>query len=313
VFPGAPRWLEVLVRADTGNGCAIPGGYTTLSPRQPVTPAPYSITAANATQLGGQSDTLFRNATNLNSGTIPSGRLSGSYTGTLNLSNAANTFAGNGGGSEAVTVSAILNADLGSITLGGDLSGSLANAQIAPGAVAAAELAIDTSSFARVSGGAASISGATTTFAGPVLIPTTTRTDSIPGVAFVPGESGYNFSTLNGARILAEGEGGGSGMIAPLNLPHGATVTNVTAFDSANDMTIQYLRLSNTGLQSFDSGSSDGSGGNTTFQVCALSGAINNTTNTYSLRALWNETTDGTTRFRLYRVQVDYAVTVPLP
>src|SRR5262249_17481178 len=44
VFPGAARWLEIGVR---------PGGsadnFTTLAPRQPVTAAPYSITAGSVT------------------------------------------------------------------------------------------------------------------------------------------------------------------------------------------------------------------------------------------------------------------------
>ncbi|PWU08111.1 MAG: hypothetical protein C5B50_30230 [Verrucomicrobia bacterium] len=40
---GAPRWLEIEVRT---NGA---GGFTTLSPRQPLLAVPYSITASNIT------------------------------------------------------------------------------------------------------------------------------------------------------------------------------------------------------------------------------------------------------------------------
>ena len=40
VFEGAPRWIEIQVRS------AGVGSYSTLSPRQPVTPAPYAIYAA---------------------------------------------------------------------------------------------------------------------------------------------------------------------------------------------------------------------------------------------------------------------------
>lgn len=43
IFPGANRWLEIGVRT---NGAA---GFATLAPRQPVTAAPYSITAGNVT------------------------------------------------------------------------------------------------------------------------------------------------------------------------------------------------------------------------------------------------------------------------
>jgi hypothetical protein len=42
VFTGADRWLEIGVRT---NGSA--GAYTTLSPRQPLTPAPYAILAGS--------------------------------------------------------------------------------------------------------------------------------------------------------------------------------------------------------------------------------------------------------------------------
>jgi hypothetical protein len=40
-FPGADRWLEISVRTNGG------GSFTTLSPRQKLTPAPYAITAGS--------------------------------------------------------------------------------------------------------------------------------------------------------------------------------------------------------------------------------------------------------------------------
>ena len=45
-FPGAARWLEIGVRS---NGVAT--AFTTLAPRQPLTPAPYAIFAATANGL----------------------------------------------------------------------------------------------------------------------------------------------------------------------------------------------------------------------------------------------------------------------
>lgn len=57
-FPGAARWLEIAVRT---NGAAI---FTTLAPRQKLTPTPYAITAGNLT------------------GTLPAGQLSGQLSGT---------------------------------------------------------------------------------------------------------------------------------------------------------------------------------------------------------------------------------------
>jgi hypothetical protein len=47
VFTGGPRWLEIGVRT---NGV---GGFTTLIPRQPLTPAPYAIMARSASNLVG--------------------------------------------------------------------------------------------------------------------------------------------------------------------------------------------------------------------------------------------------------------------
>ena len=54
-FPGANRYLQVAVRPTGG------GTYTTLSPRQPITPTPYAL---NAAQLGGLAASgLLQNST----------------------------------------------------------------------------------------------------------------------------------------------------------------------------------------------------------------------------------------------------------
>lgn len=45
------RFIEVLVRRDTGLGCGDTSGYTTLAPRQPITPAPTATQAASAFSL----------------------------------------------------------------------------------------------------------------------------------------------------------------------------------------------------------------------------------------------------------------------
>ncbi len=42
VYPGAARWIEVSARADSTVGNCGSGAYTTLSPRQQMTPAPYA-------------------------------------------------------------------------------------------------------------------------------------------------------------------------------------------------------------------------------------------------------------------------------
>jgi hypothetical protein len=82
-FDGTTYWLELGVRS---NGV---GSFSTLTPRQELTPTPYAVTAEN---LDG---TLL--ASQL-TGTLPSGLLSGSYGDALTLNNAGNSFSGNGSG-----------------------------------------------------------------------------------------------------------------------------------------------------------------------------------------------------------------------
>ncbi|MDW7980770.1 MAG: tail fiber domain-containing protein [Verrucomicrobiales bacterium] len=83
VFTGEPRWLEIAVRT---NGS---GGFTTLTPRQQITAAPYAIMAA------GLSGTV--SAAQL-TGTLPSSVLAGTYGNAVGFINPANYFAGNGAG-----------------------------------------------------------------------------------------------------------------------------------------------------------------------------------------------------------------------
>ena len=78
-YNGTPYWLELGVRT---NGAA---SFSTLSPRQELTPTPYAIYAEGA------------NAAGL-TGTIPTGDLSGTYGNALDLNNPGNIFDGNGAG-----------------------------------------------------------------------------------------------------------------------------------------------------------------------------------------------------------------------
>jgi hypothetical protein len=80
VFNGTTYWLELGVRT---NGAA---SFTTLSPRQELTPTPYAITAENVDGLvpAGQL-----------TGLLPPNVLSGLYGNPLNLNNPANIFNGN--------------------------------------------------------------------------------------------------------------------------------------------------------------------------------------------------------------------------
>ena len=61
-FAGDARWVEIGVR-DGGST----GAFSALSPRRQLTPTPYALDAAT---LGGQAATFYRNASNLNAGTL---------------------------------------------------------------------------------------------------------------------------------------------------------------------------------------------------------------------------------------------------
>jgi len=102
-FNGQNRWMEIAVETNGG------GGFTTLSPRQQLTPTPYAIFANSASNLLGTLTT-----TQLN-GSIPgsqvsgaagaatnfTGNLSGDVTGTQN-----STVVGSVGGQTAANVAA---------------------------------------------------------------------------------------------------------------------------------------------------------------------------------------------------------------
>lgn len=117
-FNGTQRYLEIDVRPAVGS-CANLAGYTTLSPRQPLTVAPYAghaLNAANTDRLAGQASSFFLNAANLNSGTLAGARLGGAYANQLQLTNALNqitgTFVGSGAGLTALVATNITSGTL---------------------------------------------------------------------------------------------------------------------------------------------------------------------------------------------------------
>lgn len=69
IFDGNDRWLGVKV-----------GGDTETTPRMRLAFAPYASYALNAGTLGGQNSAFYRNATNINAGTLADGRIAGTIT-----------------------------------------------------------------------------------------------------------------------------------------------------------------------------------------------------------------------------------------
>jgi hypothetical protein len=91
VFTGHARWLEIAV--ETNNG----GSFTTLSPRQEITPTPYAIMATSASNLLGNLPTAQLTGTfpaSQLSGPIPSPNVSGNYSNAVAFNNGADTFDG---------------------------------------------------------------------------------------------------------------------------------------------------------------------------------------------------------------------------
>ena len=127
-FAGQRRFLEVELRADAGLDCTNSAGFTTLSPRQELTSAPYAAfalssllatnatIAGNATQLNGQPASFYSSAANL-TGTLPSGVLAGTYSSPVNVSNPANIFGGSGAGLTSLNASSLASGTLSSARL----------------------------------------------------------------------------------------------------------------------------------------------------------------------------------------------------
>ncbi len=123
------RWLQVAVRSPAGAGV-----FTTLGPRQRITGAPAAqfaleaasaataASATNATQLGGQAPAFYQNAANMNAGTLPGARLSGTYGNALTLSNAGNAFTGSGSGLTGLNASNVSTGTLADARLSSNVA-----------------------------------------------------------------------------------------------------------------------------------------------------------------------------------------------
>ncbi len=148
------RWVEVDVRYPAGAG-----SFLTLSPRQRVTPAPaagYAVeagSAANAIQLNGQGPSYYQNASNLSSGTLASGLLSGAYTGAVTFANTSNAFSGNGAGLIGLNASSLATGTLADARLSSNVA-LLGAAQTFVGSKSFAA-GLSTSAFSMAAGAAA--------------------------------------------------------------------------------------------------------------------------------------------------------------
>jgi hypothetical protein len=107
IFTGSNYWLEVAVRASGDTNA-----FTTLSPRQPLLPAPYAIFANTANNLlGSLSSTQL-------SGALPSAQINGTYSNAVTFSNSADLFIGTFNGTFSGDGSSLNNLDGSRLTLG---------------------------------------------------------------------------------------------------------------------------------------------------------------------------------------------------
>lgn len=126
---GGERYLEVQV-SPAGQGV-----WTTLSPRQRLTHAPFAVrsstadSAATSSLFNGQTPSFYQNASNLTGGTLPSARLSGVYSALVGFTNTGNAFvgahSGPGSGLFSLNASNISTGVLGDGRLSGTYSAAL--------------------------------------------------------------------------------------------------------------------------------------------------------------------------------------------
>ncbi len=105
-FTGANRWLEIALRTNLL-------GFTTLSPRQPLTATPYAITAGNLTGTLPASQL---------SGLLPGPSLGGTYSGAVTFNNAANSFTGSGAGLTGLNASQLTSGTVPDARLGANVA-----------------------------------------------------------------------------------------------------------------------------------------------------------------------------------------------
>ena len=105
-FTGPPRWLEIGVRPNSG------GDFTTLNPRQALTPTPYSVMANTASSLLGTLPAAQLSST-IPMADLPAAVVTNGATG-LALTG---TFSGDGAGLTGISGSSIQSGTIGSTQL----------------------------------------------------------------------------------------------------------------------------------------------------------------------------------------------------
>lgn len=246
-FPGADRWLEIGVRTN-GNGA-----FTTLTPRQPLTPSPYSVFSGAAASAASANSVAAANIT----GVLPLARLPATVVtngaGGVNISG---TFSGNGAGVTNVSLISIApnsvifwpgdfnlgsNAigqaeslsDIASADVNGDGKPDLITANYGAGTVTKLEVFTN-------SGGGTFVSSTLVEVGG---VPIAVTSADMNGDGRMDLICANQYLTTGGSLMVLTNNGnGGFGLRASLGTNNGTTVT-VLALDVNNDTKIDLVGM----------------------------------------------------------------------
>ncbi len=228
----------------------------------------------------------------------------------------ANDLAAGSVGSSEVADNSLTASDLA--------SGSVGTSELASGAVfnvdvnAGAAIAVS-----KISGTAVNLSSSQTISGSKTFnnlnISTTTRYIVVPGTAFSPEKSTDTY-TKSSLRYYIHSSTASSNVkfMAPINLPHGATITKFEGYfmdNTANNATFR-LRIGNTSGGSSTVANMQTSGASTAVRKFVdntiFAATVDNVNKFYYLQADWT-TTVSPSAMKLYGVRVWYTITKPLP
>jgi hypothetical protein len=212
VFAGAARWLQIAVRPG-----ASPDSFTNLTPRQAVTPTPYSIYAATATSAAGFTGPLAGNVTGPQGANVVAsvgGQTAANVAAGASAANAATSAAtantlvrrDASGNFSAATVTARLVGNATTATTATNLIGAVSDAQLS-------------TNIARLNGSNAFIG--TNTFAGRVLL--TNLNNVVSG-------NGTGLTNLNASKL-------GTGTVPLDRLPATVVTNNETGVNLSGSFT----------------------------------------------------------------------------